>query len=110
MVKKIILALTFMVSFLNADVYEQNCVKCHKTLHVEIQKYFYDYLLVYSSETDMKNAIISYLNYPAKETSVMSDDYIDKFGIKKKTTFSKEELKEAVDIYWEKYKVFGKLK
>ena len=49
MVKKIILALTLMVSFLNADVYEQNCVKCHKALHVEIQKYFYDYFITVKS-------------------------------------------------------------
>ena len=107
---KIILALSLMFIFLNADVYEKKCVKCHNGLHVEIRKHFYDYLLIYSSETDTKNAIISYLNYPAKETSVMSDDFIDKFGIKKKTKLSKEELKEAVDIYWDKYKVFGKLK
>ena len=107
---KIILALSIMFSFLNADVYEQNCVQCHKPLHVSIEKHFYDYLLIYSSETDMKNAIISYLNYPAKETSVMSDEFIDKYGIKQKTKLSKEELKEAVDTYWQKYKVFGKLK
>jgi len=110
MVKKIILTLALVFSLSNADVYEDNCVKCHKELPVSIDKYFYKYLLMYSSETDMKNAIISYLNYPAVETSVMSDAFISRFGIKKKTKLTKEQLKEAVDVYWQKYKVFGKLK
>jgi len=110
MVKKIVLVLLLMVSFLGADVYENNCVNCHKNSPQSIDKYFYNYLLVYSSETDVKNAMISYLKYPAKETSVMSDEFIESFGIKKKTTLNKEQLKEAIDVYWDKYKVFGKLK
>ena len=110
MVKKIVLTLVLVFCFANADVYETNCVKCHKQLPVSIEKYFYKYLLIYSSETDMKNAIISYLKYPAKETTVMSDAFINRFGIKKKSKLSQEKLKEAVDVYWQKYKVFGKLK
>lgn len=110
MVKKIVLTLALMFCFVDADVYESNCVKCHKQLPVSIDKYFYKYLLIYSSETDMKNAIISYLKYPAKETTVMSDGFINRFGLKKKSKLSEEELKEAVDVYWQKYKVFGKLK
>ncbi len=110
MVIKIILTLTFLFTFLNADAYEDNCVKCHKKLPVSIDKYFYKYLLIYSSETDMKNAIISYLKYPAYETTVMSDSFIKRFGLKEKSKLSQDQLKESVDIYWQKYKVFGKLK
>ena len=110
MVKKIVLTLTLLFSFANANVYENNCIKCHDKLPVSIDKYFYKYLLIYSSETDMKNAIISYLKYPAKETTVMSDAFVSRFGIKKKSKLSKKELKEAVDVYWQRYKVFGKLK
>ena len=110
MVKKIILILSIVFCAADAGVYEKNCVKCHEELPVSIDKYFYKYLLIYSGERDMKNAIISYLNYPAYETSVMSDGFISRFGIKQKTKLSQEELKEAVDIYWQKYKVFSKLK
>ncbi len=110
MVGKIVLIFSLMFCFADADLYEDNCVKCHNKLPVSIDKYFYNYLLMYSSETDMKNAIMSYLRYPAYETSVMSDAFIKRFGIKKKSKLSQEQLKEAVDVYWEKYKVFGKLK
>ena len=110
MVKKIILSLSLMFCFANANIYEDNCVKCHEQLPISIDRYFYNFLLVYSSEVDMKNAIMSYLQYPAIETSVMPDEYLKEFGIKEKTTLSKYQLKEAVDIYWQKYKIFGKLK
>ena len=110
MVKRFFLILSLTYSFANADIYESNCVECHQQLPVSIDKYFYKYLLIYSSETDMKNAIISYLNYPAKETSVMSDAFVSRFGIKEKSKLTKEQLNNAVDNYWEKYKVFEKLK
>ncbi|MDA7817883.1 hypothetical protein N9A28_06800 [Sulfurimonas sp.] len=110
MVKKIVLTLTLMASFVSADVYQENCVECHKTLRVSIDKYFYKYLLMYSGERDIKYAMINYLQYPAYETSVMSDEFISKYGIKQKSRLSKQEIEEAVDTYWEKYKVFGKLK
>lgn len=110
MVKKTVLIFGLLFCSANADVYEENCVRCHQKLPVSIDKYFYNYLLVYSGETDLKNAMISYLRYPVYETSVMSDAFIKRFGIKKKSRLTQEQLKEAVDTYWEKYKVFGKLK
>ena len=110
MVKKIVLIFLILFGSLNAGVYEDNCVRCHNGLPVSIDKYFYKYLLIYSSERDMKYAIINYLKVPVKETTVMSDSFISRFGVKKKSRLSEEELQVAVDVYWEKYKVFGKLK
>ena len=110
MVRSIFLSIVLLMASLNANIYEENCVTCHKRLPVSIDKYFYKYLLIYSGEADMKNAIINYLKVPVKETTVMSDSFISRFGIKKKSTLTEEELQNAVKTYWEKYKVFGKLK
>jgi len=110
MVRGVFLSLVFLLSSLSATVYEENCVSCHKRLPVSIDKYFYKYLLIYSSETDTKNAIINYLKVPVKETTVMSDSFISRFGVKQRTTLSEKQLQEAVDEYWQRYKVFGKLK
>ena len=43
------------------DIYENNCVKCHKKLPVTIDKYFYRYLLKYSSESATKKAMFDYM-------------------------------------------------
>ena len=106
--------LVLLVSFSNAtknkNVYETNCVKCHKKIPVSIDKYFYRYLLKHSSERQVKAAMFKYLKKPTKEQTVMAEAFIKRFGVKKKTKLSDEKLQEALDIYWEKYKVFGKLK
>ncbi len=109
MVRLIILFL-ITLSFLKADIYQQNCITCHNQLPVFLDKFFYRYLLKYSSEKDVKVALFEYLKKPSKDTTVMPEAFILRFDIKKPTTLDDKQLKQAIDIYWDKYKVFGKLK
>lgn len=111
---KIILIIFLSLSFLNAaktkTVYEKNCIKCHKRLPVSIDKYFYRYVLKYSSEMNVKKSMFAYLKKPNKKMTIMPEAFIKRFGVKRKSKLSDKKLNEALDIYWEKYKVFGKLK
>ena len=108
---KVIVVMTLFVGILSAEnVYERNCIPCHKELPTSLQQMFKEYLLVYSGEQNVKAGIKHYLRYPNRSISVMSDLFIETFGVKKKTTLSPKELDKAVDIYWEKFKVFDKLK
>lgn len=93
-----------------ASVYETNCVACHNKLPVSIDKYFYRYLLKFSGERAVKKAMVSYLKQPSKKTTIMPEAFISRFGVKKTTQLTQEQLNEAIDIYWQTYKVFGKLK
>ena len=93
-----------------AGVYKQNCIECHKDMPVKIDKFFYRYLLKYSSEEDLKSALISYLKNPTKEKTILQEGLLNRFGIKEKTKLDDKELEKTVDEYWEIYKVFGKLK
>ncbi|RXJ83881.1 hypothetical protein [Arcobacter sp. CECT 8985] len=108
--ERIVFFVIVFISFSFANVYEKNCISCHKTMPVSIDKYFYRYLLKYSSETAVKKAMIDYLKKPSKDSTVMPEAFILRFGIKKASKLSDKELKKAIDTYWEKYKVFGKLK
>jgi hypothetical protein len=112
---KIFLFSIFFTTFLLAEntndvIYDLNCVGCHKKMPVTIDKYFYRYLLKYSSETKVKEAMFSYLKNPTKEETIMAESFITRFGVKKKTNLTDAKLNEALDSYWEKYKIFGKLK
>lgn len=108
---KIVLVLLVCINFIFAqNSYEKNCVACHKKLPVSIDKYFYRYLLKYSSERSVKLAMKNYLIKPNKKDTIMTESFIRRFGIKEQTTLNEKQLNEALDIYWEKYKVFGKLK
>lgn len=92
------------------NAYERHCVECHKELPTSLQRIFMRYLLVYSGEHNVKAGMKHYLKYPLKEISVMSDLFIDSYGIKEKTKLSDSDIDEALAIYWDKFKVFNKLK
>ncbi len=110
MVKPIILFFGLVSGVFAQNAYERHCVECHKELPTSLQRMFMRYLLVYSGEENVKAGMKHYLKYPLKEISVMSDLFIDTYGIKEKTKLSDSEIDEALDIYWDKYKVFNKLK
>ena len=109
--KKGLIAVWMLVSLAYGEsVYERNCVPCHRGLPTSLQQMFKNYLLVYSSERFVKTGIKHYLKNPSRSISQMSKLFIDTYGIKAPTTLSDEELDEAIDTYWEKFKVFDKLK
>ncbi len=110
MVRNFLICFLLLSGVYAQDVFERNCIPCHQLLPATLQEMFKRYLLVYSSEINMKAGIKHYLRYPSKDISTMSNLFIHTYGIKKKTTLSQKELDEVVDIYWEKYKVFEKLK
>lgn len=107
--KKLIIFLAISIT-LNASIYQKNCVPCHKRLPIKIDKFFYRYLLKYSSAIETKYAIKLYLQNPQKESSILNPALLNRFGIKKKSKLNEEDLKKAIDEYWEIYKVFGKLR
>ena len=110
MVKKV-LVISLVISHLFAtDIYEKNCMKCHRDLPVSLKEIFMDYLLVYGGEKNMKAGIKHYLKYPSKDISMMSKLFIMNYGIKEKTELLDSELDRALDIYWDKFKIIGKLK
>jgi len=92
------------------NVYTRNCVPCHEYLPSSLERMFMSYLKVYSGELTLKESLKAFLRNPDREFSVMSDLFLDRFGVKEKTTLSEAELKEAVDIYWDKYNIRNKLR
>lgn len=110
MVKSIILSLVLVSGLFAQDAYERHCVECHKELPISMQRIFMRYLLVYSGEENVKAGMKHYLKYPLKEISVMSELFIDTYGVKEKTQLTESDIDEALDIYWDKFKVFNKLK
>ena len=109
---KTFLICTFLLlhSAYGEDAFERNCVQCHQALPMSLQRMFMSYLLVYSGEKNVKAALKHFMRYPRRDTSAMSELFLQNFRVKKPLNISDKELEEAIDIYWEKYKVIGKLK
>jgi hypothetical protein len=110
MVKSILFIFLLITLTPAQDLFEKHCIPCHKAFPITLQEMFKNYLLVYSGEANVKAGIKHYLQYPLSDISVMSKLFKETYGIKDKTTLSPEELDKIIDIYWERYKVFGKLK
>ncbi len=116
MVRVLIFILLFMHSISFAEelpkpnIYETNCLPCHQLPSLRLDKIFFSYLIKYSSELPVKLALEDFLKNPNAEISAMSDEKLRRLGVKSKTNLNEQELREAIDIYWERHKVFGKLK
>jgi len=110
LIKTVGLIVLFSITLFSQNVFERNCKECHEHLPASLQRMFMAYLKVYSGEITVKAAIKGYLIKPDKKLSVMSDLFIDRFGIKEKSKLSEKELEEAIDIYWNLYNVRNKLK
>jgi hypothetical protein len=94
----------------DADVYERNCVACHKKLPVTLENFFFNYLLKYSSERKVKEALYAFLKHPTKKKALASEELIQRYGLMPATRLNDTDLRKAIDTYWETYKVFGKIK
>ena len=114
MIKKIVLILILVsmevFASYSTNVYERNCIPCHRYQPASLEKLFMEYLKTYSGELSLKGALKEFLQNPTEEDSLMNDKFIENFSVKDKTMLSELELNEALDVYWELYNVMSKLK
>jgi len=109
MPRKLLITVLLLSLLQGKNAYEKYCVNCHANLPASLHRMFFNYLLIYSSQENTKEAIIYYLKTPDRDISMMSDLFLDTIGVKQPTKLSDKELKEAVDIYWKKYNVIDKI-
>ena len=105
---KIILICLFLISASNADKFEKNCIECHPN-SMQFNMFMKRYTMKYSSEDRIKKAIFQYLKNPSAETSVMPFGFLNRFGIKGESFLEDEDLREMVDIYYQRYNIKDKI-
>ena len=102
MAKKI--ALLFLCLALYADTFDRACVPCHQRRGVPLKPIFFDYLLYYSSERGVKGAMREFLLRPDPKKRLYKKGKLYRHRVDPDT------LQKALDEYWERYKVIGKIK
>ncbi len=100
-IKILIVSLVLLIN-LNANEFETNCLSCHKNTK-QLQMFMSKYTLKYSSERQIKTAMLNYLKNPKIDNSVMPNGFIMRWGLKEKTTLSDEKIIEALDVYYKKF-------
>jgi len=103
--------LTNSINLEDINIYEGNCIPCHKYgMPTTLEGMFMKYLKEYSGEISIKETLKQFLKNPTKEDSVMSELFLDKFSVKEKSFLNDDDLAKAIDIYWDLYNVRNKLK
>ncbi|WP_456394064.1 hypothetical protein [Nitratifractor sp.] len=93
-----------------AGSFDRHCVPCHRKEGVSLRQTFMNALLIYSGEHNMKAGLKYFLYHPSIETSVMGRAYFRTHRLKKPSRLPEKEMDAALDEYWERYKVIGRLK
>lgn len=107
MVKITLLALT-LATFLSASNFEENCLNCHSK-DFKFAMMMKKYTQKYSSERKIKEAIFEYLKNPSTDKSVLPYEYINRFGVKEKTTLDDATLREMIDVYYQIFNIKEKI-
>ena len=99
-----IVVLLVLNSCLVANTFQINCNSCHKN-EKELKLFMTKYSLQYSSENNIKKALFRFLRSPSSNRSIMPFEYIQKIGFKQNSILNDKDLKEAINIYYKKYKL-----
>ena len=88
-----------------ADLFDKQCVPCHKKRGIDLKPIFFNYLLYHSSKRRVKKAMKEFLLHPDPKKSLLP-----KKNKIYRHRFDPKTLDKALDIYWDRYKVIGKIK
>ncbi len=88
---------------------EQACLNCHKTQQIPDRLIYKRYLMKYSTEGRMDEAIFSYLKTPEKGRSIMPGPFFSKFPMKEDLHLDDGILRQYVTAYLEKLDLKKKL-
>ena len=73
--------ITLLALCLNAS--NLSCLECHQKQQIPDKMIYKRYLLKYSTQENMKNAILEYLKNPDQKNSIMPSIFFTKFPMKK---------------------------
>jgi len=82
-----------------SKTFEQNCMLCHTKEQIPNKLMYRRYLMKYSSNTRMKEAIFTYLKNPKKSNSIMPPPFFLKFPMCKKLELGDDILRANIKEY-----------
>jgi len=95
-----ILFYLLIVVVLGADT-KNSCLACHEKNQIPDELIYKRYLMKYSTDKNIKNAIISYLKNPDQKNSIMPSVFFSKFPMKKKIDINESIDSEVLEYLYE---------
>ena len=91
------------------DTLEVNCLNCHRQQQIPSNLIYKRYLMKYSTEKRMENAMFTYLKNPSKIFSIMPAPFFLKFPMKAKSELDERTLRSSIQAYLKKYDIKKRL-
>jgi hypothetical protein len=88
---------------------EKDCLSCHKAQQIPSSLIYRRYLMKYSTEARIEDAIFSYLKNPQKSTSIMPPQFFLKFPMKEALYLKDERLHKNIKAYLKAFDIKKKL-
>jgi len=112
--EKIIVMLSLWATFMQAEGLQSNtlydnCLKCHQEQQIPDNLIYKRYLMTYSTDKRMEEAILTYLKAPEQSRSIMPKPFFLKFPMKETLPLDHKVLRRYVQAYLEKYDLKKKL-
>ena len=103
------LSLFAVESTVDNDALETNCLHCHQEQQIPSNLISKRYLMKYSTDRRVEEAMFKYLQDPKKEHSIMPAPFFSKFPMKEKSILDDVSLKQNIKVFFEKYNMKKKL-
>jgi len=105
----VLIVLTLFVSAKETVLLQKHCLNCHQEQQIPSSLIYKRYLMKYSTEERMAEAMFTYLENPKKEHSIMPAPFFLKFPMKQALESDDAVLKNNIKAYLEKYDMKKKL-
>lgn len=107
---KIILWVLLTIGVVAQDnTLEHDCLSCHKAQQIPSNLIYRRYLMKYSTDTRMQEAMFRYLKDPNKANSIMPPQFFLKFPMKESLSLNDKILRRDIKKYLDQFDVKKKL-
>jgi len=113
---KIVVTLGVLTLFLHAGElstqgysFKNTCLSCHQQQQIPSALIYKRYLMKYSTDKRMEQAMFTYMKDPKKENSIMPAPFFLKFPMKEKLLLDDEVLHENIRAYLKKFNMKKRL-
>lgn len=106
---KIIFVLLIATLALEGQDLKKDCMNCHQAQKIPSELIYRRYLMRYSTNDAMGNAMLRYLKNPKKAYSIMPPQFFLKFPMKEMLSLDDSILKEDIQMYLKAFDIKKKL-
>ncbi len=114
MVKLFLIIPTLFLTLSNAKeastFLQKNCLTCHVQQQIPSELIYRRYLMKYSTHKSIKKQLLSYLQNPSTQTSIMPKQFFLKFPQKKALDLNETILEQSIEAYLDYFDVRDRLR